>query len=85
MNDEVKLSRLLDRLSELNYPKTREEAADECRGTTLTYADGEHNLGELIEGMNDRDFQTANELYEALQMELPIEALGEPGQSDGDA
>jgi hypothetical protein len=85
MNDTVKFSRLYERLDALDYPISREEAATACRGETLTFADGQRDLGDLLSGLDDARFEAASELHETLQAELPTEALGEPGQSDGDA
>ena len=52
---------------------------------TLTFADGEANLGELVSEVGSDAFHGPDELYAELQNVLPVEAVGEPGQSDGDA
>lgn len=83
--DRVKLSRVESRLEELQYPITRAEAADRFADTTLTYADGEENLGDLLLECPSESFADMDELLSDLYGVLPTEALGEPGQSEGDA
>ncbi|SFG13189.1 hypothetical protein SAMN04488063_1519 [Halopelagius inordinatus] len=85
MTEDVKLSRVESRLRELSYPISRSEAAAECSDVELQLADGEANLGAVIADTGSESFDGPNELYEEVQNALPIEALGEPGQSDGDA
>ncbi|WP_058366748.1 DUF5789 family protein [Haloparvum sedimenti] len=85
MGETVKLSRVQDRLAELSYPVHRDDAAVELHEVTLTYADGQANLGKLVDKTNPDAFDDPNDLFDALQNVLPIEAVGEPGQSDGDA
>ena len=53
--------------------------------TRVLYADGEDDLGELIAGVDQERFESASDLYIALQNVIPVAAVGEPGQSDGDA
>ncbi|MWV65050.1 hypothetical protein GRS48_09495 [Halorubrum sp. JWXQ-INN 858] len=85
MSDEINLSRLEGRLEDGSYPASREELAEAYAGTTVLYADGEDDLGDLIEAVDQDSFNGSEDVFVALQNVLPIEALGEPGQSDGDA
>ncbi|MFB6195529.1 MAG: hypothetical protein ABEI80_05115 [Haloplanus sp.] len=85
MSDRVKLSRVESTFERLDYPITRDDAAAELVDVTLTYADGEANLGELVSELGSDTFHGADELYAELQNVLPVEAVGERGQSDGDA
>ncbi|MFB6154284.1 MAG: hypothetical protein ABEJ22_00195 [Haloferacaceae archaeon] len=85
MPETVKLSRLPSTLEELDYPVTREDAAVAYADVTLTYADGEGNLGEYVSEVGSDNFDSAEDLYDELQNVLPVEAVGEPGQSEGDA
>lgn len=85
MSDEVKLSRVESRFAELNYPVTRTDAAERFSETTLLFADGQANLGELVDEMESERFDGVDELTAELNNTLPIEAVGEPGQSEGDA
>ncbi|ESP87658.1 DUF5789 family protein [Candidatus Halobonum tyrrellensis] len=81
----VKLSRVESLFEELSYPIARERAADEFVDTTVTYADGEGNLGELVSQCPSAEFAGSDELLADLNNVLPVEAVGEPGQSEGDA
>jgi hypothetical protein len=85
MTDTVKLSRVESRFEDLSYPVTRDDAAAAHAETTVTFADGEENLGVLISETYSDTFHGPDELLTALNNTLPVEAVGEPGQSDGDA
>jgi hypothetical protein len=85
MSERVKLSRVETLFEELDYPVTRDDAAAEYVDVTVTFADGEANLGELVSEVGSDAFHGPDELYAELQNVLPVEAVGEPGQSDGDA
>jgi len=81
----VKLSRVESLFEQLDYPVTRDDAAAEFADVTVTFADGEANLGELVSEVGSDAFHGPDELFAELQNVLPIEAVGEPGQSEGDA
>ena len=81
----VKLSQVESLFEDLDFPVTRGEAAAEFSDTTVQLADGEANLGEMLSEAQAERFHGADELYAELNNTLPIEAVGEPGQSDGDA
>jgi hypothetical protein len=85
MSERVKLSRVESAFERLEYPVTRDDAAAAFAGVTLAYADGEANLGELVSEMGSDAFHAPDDLHADLQNVLPVEAVGEPGQSDGDA
>ena len=81
----VKLSRVGSVLSDLEYPLTRSEAASACDDVTVLLADGEMNLGATIAELASEEFETAEDLETEMYSELPVSAVGEPGQSEGDA
>jgi hypothetical protein len=85
MNRHVKLSRVESTFEEFDYPLSREAAAAACSDVTVRLADGDANLGDLIARIHDDRVTDAHDLYMELQNVLPIEAVGEPFQSDGDA
>ena len=85
MDTSIHLSRLETALDEHDYPTSREDLADSFAGTTVLFADGEADLGDLIAETDQPRFADAEEAFVAIQNVLPIEAVGEPGQSDGDA
>jgi hypothetical protein len=85
MDDSVKLGRVESRFAELTFPVTRDDAAAAFAETTVVLADGEENLGVLISETNSDTFYGPDELAAELHNTLPVEAVGEPGQSEGDA
>jgi hypothetical protein len=69
----------------LDYPIRNDVAREELDDVTLLYADGEERLAAVV-SRSDRDsFEDVEDLELEIQNNLPIEAVGEPGQSDGDA
>ena len=84
MTREVKLSDIDQVLSEVDYPATRADVADELEDVTLLYADGEEPLPEVLDRVNAERFEEAEELRSELYSALPVEAVGEPGQSEGE-
>jgi hypothetical protein len=85
MQNNIKLSRVEPVLDDISYPTTRGDAAAAFDGVTLLLADGKANLGEVIRRTYSDEFADSRELFYELTMAMPIEAVGEPGQSDGDA
>ncbi|AGB36570.1 DUF5789 family protein [Natronococcus occultus] len=82
--EEVKLSRIDDTFERLEYPVEADAAASELEDVTLLLADGERNLGELIERSTSDRFASADDLETELHNVLPREAVGEPYQSEGE-
>ena len=85
MPDEIKLSRLESTLEDEAYPAERDALAESFAGTTVLFADGEADLGSLFDDVDQSSFESAEDAFVALQNVLPVEAVGEPGQSEGDA
>jgi len=85
VTDRIKINRVKNVLERTDYPQPRTDAAAEFDDVTLIFADGEANLGELIAQANRETFNSADDLSTELNNVMPIEAVGEPGQSDGDA
>jgi len=85
VTDKIKLNRVKDVLDRVEYPQSRADAASEFDDVTLILADGEANLGELIAQADRETFRSADDLSTELNNVMPIEAVGEPGQSEGDA
>jgi hypothetical protein len=85
MADRIKVNRVKNVLERISYPVQKDEAATEFDDVTMVFADGETNLGEMI-GRSDRNtFDSVDDLSTELNNVMPIEAVGEPGQSEGDA
>ncbi|WP_254537384.1 hypothetical protein [Halomarina litorea] len=85
MTRTIKLSRVESVLSALEYPISRTEAANGCDDVTVLLADGEMNLGATIEELGSDRFETEEDLEMEVFSQLPVGAVGEPGQSEGDA
>lgn len=84
MTEEVKLSHLRDRLDSLEYPLTQKEVQEAVSGVTLLYADGEESLEAVISRSNENRFEGVEDLEAEIYANLPVEAVGEPGQSEGE-
>jgi len=84
MGREIKLSHLDSVLTELSYPVSREVAAETFEDVTVTYADGEGNLGELISRTPADKFDSFEELRDEINNTVPREAVGESYQSEGE-
>ncbi|MFC7177107.1 hypothetical protein [Halosegnis marinus] len=82
---ERKLTDLPDLLATLDYPVPRADAAAAFDGVTLLLADGEVGLDDAVRACPSERFADAGELESELYGSLPTEAVGEPGQSEGDA
>jgi hypothetical protein len=84
MSRTVKLSRVEAVLDSLSYPVEREAAADELADVTVELADGEANLADLISETTSDSYDSAADLRDELYEYLPTEAIGDPGQSEGE-
>ncbi|WP_231184501.1 hypothetical protein [Haladaptatus sp. DYF46] len=84
MAQRVKYNRVGAVLRELSYPIPRDDAAIELEGTTLVLADGERNLGELVDETDQEEYESARDLETEINNVLPREAVGEPYQSEGE-
>jgi len=84
MGREVKLSRVDSVLTELTYPVDRATAAREFEDVTVTFADGERNLGELVAETPADEYASFEELRDEINNTVPREAVGEPYQSEGE-
>ena len=84
MGSEVKLSRIEDTLETIEYPIDRESASAAFSDVTVLLADGERNLGHLIEETSPEAFRSVEDLESELNNTLPREAVGEPYQSEGE-
>jgi hypothetical protein len=85
MERRLTLDRCRGILEMLPYPLSPEEAGRVLSNVTLQYADGEEPFPAAIERTPSDWFTTADDLELELFMSLPVEAVGEPGQSEGDA
>ncbi|MFB6121359.1 MAG: hypothetical protein ABEJ68_09620 [Halobacteriaceae archaeon] len=84
MAREVRLNNLDGVLAELDYPVSHGAAAAELSDVTLVYADGTENLSKVFDRIEDDSFADADDLRGSVFGALPTEAVGEPGQSEGE-
>lgn len=85
MTRSIKLSRLDETLETLSYPTNRQSAADDLDDVTLQLANGEEPLGAIVEDVGSDSFDSVDDLRDEIYEYLPEAAIGEPGQSEGDA
>lgn len=85
MTDEIHLNELRSLIEGLEYPIEKDDAREELADVRLLYADGEESLSAVISRTQAETFDGADDLEAEIYNNLPIEAVGEPGQSDGDA
>lgn len=85
MSRNIQLNELTDYLPEFEYPVDRNTAIDHSQDTMLMLADGEENLGELLEQSNADEFDSGDEFETEIFNVLPRHAVDEPHQSEGDA
>lgn len=84
MRVSVKLNELADILETLDFPATREAVVDELGDTLVQYADGEERLGTVVSRSTQEVYQDPADLDAEIRGNLPTEAVGEPGQSEGE-
>ncbi|MFC7155469.1 hypothetical protein ACFQPA_08370 [Halomarina halobia] len=80
----VKLSRVGTVLADHDYPTSRDRAVSAFGDVTVLLADGEANLGRTLTEVTSDSFDSADELELELYSHLPVAAVGEPGQSEGE-
>lgn len=84
MAQEVKLNQLRTVIGDLDYPLSNETAQEAVDGITLLYADGEESLADVISRSTAETFDDVEDLEAEIYNNLPVEAVGEPGQSEGE-
>ncbi|MFB6138063.1 MAG: hypothetical protein ABEJ42_06965 [Halobacteriaceae archaeon] len=84
MTRDVKLSHVGAEIESLSYPIDREAASDALADVTLQFADGEEALSAVVDRANVETFGSATDLESEVFANLPVEAVGEPGQSAGE-
>jgi hypothetical protein len=80
----VTLSRIDETLETLEYPVSREDAAGTLADVTLLLADGERNLGDVVDDCSGDSFDSQADLELEIYEYLPVEALGEPAKAEAD-
>lgn len=84
MSEQVKLKDLEEALEGLPYPLSKQNAVEEVEGIVLRYADGEEAASVVVERIEEDVFDDPASLAASIRNNLPTEAVGEPGQSEGE-
>lgn len=84
MATEVMLNELRSVIEPLEYPISKEDARREVSDVTLLYADGEEALAAVVARSHADTFEDVEDLEVEVFSNLPVEAVGEPGQSEGE-
>jgi hypothetical protein len=84
MPREVTLNQLRSVLESLEYPISRGDAREDVSDVTLSYADGRESLAAVVDRANQETFEGVDDLETEIYNNLPVEAVGEPGQSEGE-
>jgi len=84
MSEQVKLKDLEEALEGLPYPLTKANAVDELDGVVLQYADGGEAASDVVERIQEEIFDDPADLATSIRNTLPTEAVGEPGQAEGE-
>jgi len=82
--ERIKVNELADVLDGLAYPLEKGNARDALDGYVLQYADGEEPLADVVARSTADVFDDPSSLEMELMNHLPTEAVGEPGQSEGE-
>jgi len=84
MTREVRLNELTELLESASYPLSVEAAQSEFGDVHLQYADGAEPLDEVLARLEDDQFDSAEEAQSSIFNTVPVEGVGEPGQSEGE-
>ncbi len=84
MSREVKLNELTELLESATYPLSVATAEREFDDVRLVYADGSEPLDEVFARLEDEEFTSAEEAQSSIFNTVPVEGVGEPGQSEGE-
>lgn len=84
MDREIKLNELRDVTDSLSYPISKAEAVAAVDDVVLRYADGQEPLPAVLERSTVEGYDSAEDLESDVYTHLPTEAVGEPGQSEGE-
>ena len=80
----VRLNELDAFFGDVDYPVERERLADEFDDVELVYADGEESLSTVLDRIEYDTFGSPGDLTTEIMNTVPVEGVGEPGQSEGE-
>jgi len=84
MTRDIKLNELTELLASATYPLSVEQARAKFDDVRLQYADGSEPLDEVLGRLEDDQFTSPEEAQSSIFNTVPVEGVGEPGQSEGE-
>ena len=84
MTREVHLNELTAVLEEVDYPISAEAIRTQFDDVTLLYADGSEQLSAVVDRIDEGEFESAEGVQSSIFNTIPVEGVGEPGQSEGE-
>ncbi|MBX0295681.1 DUF5789 family protein [Haloarcula nitratireducens] len=84
MTREVKLNELTELLTDAEYPLEVETARSQFDDVELLYADGSEPLVDVLSRTESSTFESAEDAQTSIFNVVPVEGVGEPGQSEGE-
>ena len=84
MARDIKLNELTELLESATYPLSVDAARQEFDDVELVYADSSEPLDEVLGRLEDDQFDSAEEAQSSIFNTVPVEGVGEPGQSEGE-
>ena len=84
MTREVKLNELGDLFGGETYPLSVASARTRFDDVELVYADGSESLTTLLARVQGDQFESVDDVQSSILNVVPVEGVGEPGQSEGE-
>ena len=84
MTREVKLNELGELFGGETYPLSVPAARSSFDDVTLVYADGTEPLADVLDRVQDDQFESVDDAQSSILNVVPVEGVGEPGQSEGE-
>ena len=84
MSRRVKLNHLHSLLTTCSYPMSRDDLSTEFDDVTLVYADGDESFSAVLDRVSQATYESPADLEADVFANLPVEAVGEPGQAEGE-
>ena len=84
MTPEVKLNQLDAVADRASYPLSRADARETFEDVRLVYADGGEPLVDVLDRVQEDQFESVEDLRGSILNAVPVEGVGEPGQSEGE-
>lgn len=84
MSRRIKLNDLHSLLTTCTYPISTTDLASEFEDVTLVYADGDEPFDAVLDRVSQSIYHSPGDLEADVFANLPVEAVGEPGQAEGE-